>query len=165
MQTFGQACKDCFPEILSLIPILSSGKAIVRFIAFGDYDSPNSVVEISGPDNKAEELLNRIAITADADFPEASKTAFFELLREIEQQDTAGGSVRREHLVFLFTGTFTLFLTLEFNSIQFNSTLPNPSPCEMLKAEAYLFAYFVPALISALGDGVHMCCLTAALTF
>lgn len=106
MHTFGRACKDSFPEILSLISILGSGKADVRFIAYGDYDTPQSVVEISGPDAEAEALLNRIEINGGGDFPEASKTAIFTLLRDISEQDARDSdTVDREHLVFLFTGT------------------------------------------------------------
>lgn len=109
MHTFGTACKDCFPEILSLISILGSGKASVRFIAYGDYDTPNDVVEVSGPDAQAEDLLNRVVINGGGDFPEASKTAIYTLLREIQALDAGDDeTVEREHLVFLFTGKFSL---------------------------------------------------------
>ena len=105
MHTFGRACKDSFPEILSLISILGSGKASVRFLAYGDYDTPNEVVEVSGPDAAAEELLNEVVINGGGDFPEASKTAIYSLLREIKAQDAADDdTIHREHVVFLFTG-------------------------------------------------------------
>lgn len=80
-------------------------------MAYGDYDTPNSVVETSGPDAQAEELLNSVNINGGGDFPEASKTAIFTLLREIQVEDALeGDTVEREHLVFLFTGTFFLLL-------------------------------------------------------
>lgn len=109
MHRFGAACKNAFPEILSLISILGCGKANVRFIAYGDYDTPNNVVEISGPDAQAEELLNNVHIDGGGDFPEAVKTAYFRLLRSIKDEDIVDSdTVEREHLVFLFTGVSRL---------------------------------------------------------
>ena len=116
MGAFGGACRETFPRILSLLGILGGGTAQLRFVAYGDYDTPQAVVEVSGADGAALPLLRSTCIRGGGDAPEAVKTALCEVLRLAGH---AGGVVDRldctvqhgvtavpgnaEHVVFLFT--------------------------------------------------------------
>lgn len=97
MGAFGKACCVCFEEILSIISILGGGAVRLRFLAYGDYDTPENVTCISGYDEDAFAVLQATHIFGGGDSPEASKTALNALL------DTAANDPCTANAVFLFT--------------------------------------------------------------
>jgi hypothetical protein len=102
MGAFGQACCSCIEEIISIISILGGGAVRLRFLAYGDYDTPSIVTSMSSYDVDARRVLQNTHIGGGADIPEASKTALNELLDAVQQDDAANPN-GMAHAVFLFT--------------------------------------------------------------
>jgi hypothetical protein len=104
MSAYGEACCHCFEEILSIIAILGGGAAHLRFLAYGDYDTPSRVTDLSGPGRDAFRLLQATCIYGGGDVPEAVKTALTDLLDAADDSRTfPEGGQGSKHVVFLFT--------------------------------------------------------------
>lgn len=128
MHNFGEACKRVLPEILALVTILGAGRARLRFLSYGDYDTPQNVITAAVSGAAAHDALAALDIDGGGDFPEAVKTALHTLLCEIEAEGGSGssdsesgsastprsacvgdaegssaGSRRGSHVLFLFT--------------------------------------------------------------
>lgn len=120
MGEFGHACTLVFPRLLPVLSILGGSTASLRFVAYGDYDTPRRVVEISRPNAAALDLVRSVDIGGGGDAPEAVKTALYEVLRcaghagagalvdtldctvEVGGAEVDGAAAAK-HVVFLFT--------------------------------------------------------------
>lgn len=104
MHEFGEACKTVFPELLALISVLGAGRADLRFITYGDYDTPATVVSPVATGAAAHDALATLTIDGGGDFPEAVKTALHTILIDIEAAPPAdAGAIAPAHALFLFT--------------------------------------------------------------
>eukprot|EP00892_Ulva_mutabilis_P012750 jgi/Ulvmu1/9848/UM057_0001.1 len=102
MHQFGEACKQLLPEVLALISVLGAGRAQLRFISYGDYDTPDDVVSAPATGAAAHDALATLNITGGGDYPEAVKTALHSMLTDIETH-RAADSADAMHVLFLFT--------------------------------------------------------------
>lgn len=111
MHAFGEACKLVLPEVLALVSILGAGRARLRFLSYGDYDTPASVVTPAADGAAAHTALADVRIDGGGDFPEAVKTALHTLLSDAEaaaatapaDSPDSAGAPAPAHVLFLFT--------------------------------------------------------------
>eukprot|EP00892_Ulva_mutabilis_P005424 jgi/Ulvmu1/3253/UM151_0001.1 len=99
MRQFGEACKHLLPEFLALVSALGAGRAQLRFISYGDYDTPDDVVSAPATGAAAHDALANLNISGGSDYPEAVKTALHSILTEIGTDRAANAA----HVLFLFT--------------------------------------------------------------
>jgi hypothetical protein len=95
-----EACKHSLIEMLPLISVLGGGRAELRFVAYGDYDTPEHVVAVSGPGAEAQAALAATRIHGGGDCPEAVKTALHAVLDEVA---AARHDSPCSHIALLFT--------------------------------------------------------------